>query len=187
MLNKVQIYNALENGDIKITPFHERFLTNNSYDVHLDNKLLVYTEFPLDVSKENPVKEIFIPKEGYIMMPDILYLGSIIETIDNGQYVPYLDGSSSKARLGLTPHLDTGWGDIGFHGKWTLEIVVVHPLRIFAGVKIGKMLFDECDGPDSYLPIFMRDKSRYHDNSGVEASKGHEDFFNSILYKEEEI
>ena len=62
-----------------------------------------------------------------------------------------LNGRSSVGRKGLTIHVTAGFGDIGFDGKWTLEMTVVHPLKIYYGDEICQISFFDIDGDNYYL------------------------------------
>jgi dCTP deaminase len=160
-------------GDIIVTPFDEVFLSANSYNLHLNSILEVYTEFPLDPRKKNPTKSIEIPPEGIVLQPGILYLGSTIEKTNQKIYVPELEGRSSSARLGISPHVDAGFGDIGFNGHWTLEITVVQPSIVYFEMGICKIMWHECTGEDAILPEEHRYSAygRYQNNDGVQTSR----------------
>jgi len=157
-------------SDIFIEPFREEQLNPNSYNLRLDDKLLVYEEVVLDPKKENRVREISIPEEGLVLEPKTLYLGSTIEKTETHNLVPMLEGRSSWARLGLAIHISAGFGDIGFIGHWTLEIHCLHPIRIYPGVEIAQMFFHTICGT-----VVEYDSNKYQCNSGVQPS---------MLYKE---
>jgi dCTP deaminase len=139
------IINAMAAGEIDIDPFDKDHLGANSYDVQLSKELLVYTrarDGELDMRKENPTKKIVIPKEGFVLQPGVLYLGSTVEWVGTKRrYVPHIEGRSSCGRLGLGVHVTAGFGDMGFGGKWTLELTVVHPLRVYANERVAQAYF----------------------------------------------
>lgn len=93
-----------------------------------------------------------IPDAGYILEPGRLYLGSTVEKTSCEGLVPWFDGRSSVGRLGLFVHVTAGRGDDGFGAceagmsTWTLEMVAVQPIRIYAGVRIGQISFIKLDG-----------------------------------------
>jgi dCTP deaminase len=60
--------------------------------------------------------------------------------------VPWLDGRSSVGRLGISVHSTAGRGDDGFFGRWTLEVSVVHPVRVYPGMKVGQVTFFDLRG-----------------------------------------
>ena len=60
--------------------------------------------------------------------------------------MPFLEGKSSIGRLGIDIHATAGKGDIGFCNTWTLEISVRQPVRIYAGMPIGQLIYFEVSG-----------------------------------------
>ncbi len=141
ILLKRQIEENYTNGKIIIEPYNPDQLGPNSYDVRLGTTLKVYDEEILDVKSKNNVTTIKIPEEGIILKPRTLYLGNTIEAIGSDYFVPMYEGRSSMARLGIQSHISAGFGDIGFKNNWTLEIVVIHPIKIYPGMKIGQIYF----------------------------------------------
>ncbi len=100
--------------EIIITPFDEKRINPNSYNLSLADELLVYEKEALDMKKPNPTKRIVIPDEGLLLEPNRLYLGRTNEFTKTDRYVPMLEGRSSTGRLGLFIHVTAGFGDIGF-------------------------------------------------------------------------
>lgn len=152
--------------NIIINPFDEHKLNPNSYNVTLADKLLVYETGtqPLDMAKDNLYRELIIPPAGIVLMPDTLYLGSTMEYTEAHGVVPMLEGRSSVGRLGVFIHATAGFGDCGFAGRWTLEISVVQPVRVYAGVEIGQVYFHTIEG--NCAPY----TGKYQKNSGVQPS-----------------
>lgn len=157
--------------DIKIEPYDERLLNPNSYNLCLDEELLVYTTFPLEMKKPNPTEKMIIPKDGLILQPGRLYLGRTIEFTETHNLVPMLEGRSSIGRLGMFVHITAGFGDVGFKGFWTLEIQVIHPLRIFAGVQICQIFYHTVEGA-----IVEYKSGKYQANKGIQPSLLYKDF-----------
>ena len=146
ILSDSEILKAIEKGEIKIDPFKRGALGSNSYDVHLSKHLAAYLDEELDAKKHNKIKHFEIPEEGFVLMPDELYLGSTIEKTETYKHLPILDGKSSIGRLGIDIHATAGIGDVGFCGHWTLEISVKKPVRVYAGMPIGQIIFYEVNG-----------------------------------------
>jgi len=146
ILTDVQILESIENGEIIIDPYNRKSLGTNSYDVHLGKYLAVYTEEILDARKHNPIREIIIPEEGFVIKPGTLYLGVTEEYTETHATVPFLEGKSSVGRLGIDIHATAGKGDVGFCNTWTLEISCVHPVRVYAGMPIGQLIYFKVDG-----------------------------------------
>lgn len=141
VLTKSEISKAINQKKIIINPFRKESLTMNSYDIHLGENMGFYTQHILDVKKENKMKFFKIPKEGMILYPMQFYLGVTEEYIKSKEYVPFLEGKSSIGRLGITIHVTAGKGDIGYANRWTLEIFVIKPVRIYPFIKIGQLIF----------------------------------------------
>ena len=157
--------------DIIINPYKESNVNPNSYNVTLDNKLLVYTEYTLDCKKSNSTEEIIIPDTGYVLMPNMLYLANTVEHTETYNLVPILSGRSSLARLGISVHVTSGFGDVGFKGKWTLEIFVMQQIRIYPYMSIGQVYYETVEGNTD-----MTYKGKYQNSDKAEASKFYKDF-----------
>lgn len=145
ILSDTEIIKSIEQGDIIISPFNRKALGSNSYDVHLSKYIACYKPEILDCKKENLIDEYEI-ENGILLMPNQLYLASTIEYTETHKHLPFLEGKSSVGRLGIQIHLTAGKGDVGFCGHWTLEIVVAQPIKIYAGMPIGQLIFHEVKG-----------------------------------------
>ena len=155
ILSDSSIKAARARGEIVITPWDLDALGPNSYDVHLGPEVLVQRRYlangygghdlrPLDAAVEFPLLNqdyVPIPPEGLVLSPAWLYLASTLEYTESNAYVPVLDGKSSVGRLGVRIHATAGRGDVGFKGHWTMEIDVVQPVRLYAGMPIGQLIF----------------------------------------------
>lgn len=161
----------IKKGWIEISDFSEERLNPNSYNLRLGNKLLVYTDDILDMKSENKTKEIIIPEEGIVLYPGKLYLGETMETTYGGDFIPLLEGRSSTGRLGINIHATAGWGDIGFRGKWTLEISVLQPVRIYPGCEICQYVLETAEGQVEHTY-----HGKYQNQDGVIASRMNRDF-----------
>lgn len=162
VLTGSEIQKQMEKGNIHIHPFTPGHLGPNSYDVTLNSRLLAYdfSASPhLDMKRENPTVSLDIPPEGYVLEPGRLYLGCSNETATSRLFVPMFEGRSSIGRLGINTHITAGFGDVGWgyvanaagelecrFPTWTLEIEVVHPIRIYPDVRIGQVYFLHAQG-----------------------------------------
>lgn len=132
--------------EIEIEPFDDRKLNTNGYNLSLQNKLLIYENDILDMKINNGIKEITIPESGFVLQPRRLYLGSTLERTYTNKYMPMIEGRSSIARLGIFVHITAGLGEVGFDGRWTLELTCVQPVRIYPYVDICQIYFQEVVG-----------------------------------------
>lgn len=135
-------------GAITLEPFSKELLNPNSYNYRLGDHLLLMDEDILDVARKPQTRKIIIPKQGYVLEPGRVYLGYTAETIGSQQYVPSLIGRSSMGRLGLFLQITADLGHLGTSHKWTLELKVVQPLRVYAGMRIGQVSFWLPEGAD---------------------------------------
>jgi dCTP deaminase len=157
--------------EIIIEPYDDKYLNPNSYNLRLNNELLVYDEDILDMKKPNKTKKLIIPEEGLVLEPGKLYLGRTMEYTKTDKYVPMLEGRSSIGRLGLFIHVTAGFGDVGFSGYWTLEIHCIQPIRIYAGVEICQIYYHSIEGEyEKYC------SGKYQNNTGIQPSLLYKDF-----------
>ncbi len=164
ILSGHQIQSRLQ-SDILIDPFDESHLNPNSYNLSLHNELMTYEEVVLDMRKANRVRRIEIPREGYVLNPNKLYLGRTAERTETHNLVPMIEGRSSIARLGLFVHVTAGFGDVGFCGFWTLEMFAVQPVRIYPGISICQIFYHEITGE-----ISEYESNKYQNNHDIQPS-----------------
>jgi dCTP deaminase len=100
----------------------------------------------LDARAHNTIEHFDIPEEGIVLYPHEFYLGVTEEYTETHAHVPFLEGKSSTGRLGIDIHATAGKGDVGFCGNWTLEISVKQPVRVYAGMPIGQLIYFPVDG-----------------------------------------
>ena len=175
MLTSSEILRQMELGHIDIKPFDPKRLNPNSYNLTLGDKLKIYDLDAgqiLDPRHPTPTKEIIIDRDrGKVLYPGILYLGTTNEWTRTDRHIACIDGRSSIGRLGIQVHLTAGFGDIGFQGKWTLEINVVHPVLVFPDMEICQIYFEEPTGE-----IEQTYHGKYFDQQDVMESHMYEDF-----------
>jgi dCTP deaminase len=185
------IRSALRTGAVRYDahdgPFRaESWVGPNSLDLHLGPRLAVYRRSWLDwllgrpLDSRDPPELVWVRGAGarqdpgfrsvaWTLRPGRVYLGSTWESVgtapDSG-LVPMLDGRSSLARLGVSAHLAAGRGDVGFYGRWTVELTVAQPIVLYAGDRLFQVSFWTTLGPpDPYV-------GRYAEQNGPRASKG---------------
>ncbi len=158
ILTGPEIRRQVELGKIQVEPFDPEQLNPASYDLRLGREFLVYEPttlierrygdpvFGLDAKTENPTHRRTIPDEGIWLEPGILYLMHTVEVVATRDFVTVIDGKSSVGRLGIVCHLTAGYGDPGFVGNYTLEVSVVHPVRVYAGMHFCQARFHTLQG-----------------------------------------
>ena len=146
ILTDLAILKAMEEGDILVEPYNRDCLGTNSYDVHLSKYLACYIDDVIDAKKHNQVEHFEIADDGIVLLPGKTYLGSTLEYTETRSFVPFLEGKSSVGRLGIDIHATAGKGDVGFCNHWTLEISVSQPVRVYAGMPIGQLIYFKVEG-----------------------------------------
>lgn len=164
ILTDGEILKEIEQGNILIEPFDREKLGTNSYDVHLGKHLACYVDKELDAKKHNTIQGFEIPPEGFLLKPGVLYLGVTLEYTETHKHVPFLEGKSSTGRLGIDIHATAGKGDVGFCNTWTLEISVIHPVRVYAGMPIGQLIYFVVDG-DVHNKYNEKPGAKYNDRT----------------------
>ena len=166
ILTGTEIRKQIDKGRITIDPLSN--IGVNSVDLHLQDTLKYYPEVLLDPQKPNRWDTISIPKKGVELRAQKLFLGATIETTWTDSFVPMIEGVSSLARLGIFIHVTGGFGDIGFKGTWTLEIMSIHPVRLYSGMRICQLYFHRPFGE------IQQYSGRYQGQNLPQPSQAHE-------------
>jgi dCTP deaminase len=141
ILTGERIEREVRRGRIEIDPFDRRQLNPNSYNYRLGSLLRVPMHGLQDADKPVPFLDIRVPKEGLVLQPAQLYLGHTVERIGSGHFVTSLIGRSSLGRLGVYLQVSADLAQLGNVHAWTLELMVVQPIRVYPGMRIGQVSF----------------------------------------------
>jgi dCTP deaminase len=174
ILSDTRILDEIEKGTIKIIPYDRECLGSNSYDVHLGKYLATYVNNELDAKKHNEIVHFEIEEAGVLLLPHVFYLGVTEEYTETHAHVPFLEGKSSTGRLGIDIHATAGKGDVGFCGNWTLEISVKQPVRVYAGMPIGQLI---------YFPVDGEIEIKYNQKKNAKYSGQHNKPVESMMWK----
>ena len=136
----------------KTAMYHDKFISGiNEWDYYYPHNGNIDCGCAyLDMHAKDETEDLYIGDDGIILLPNNLYLGSTIEHTWTNKYVPMIEGRSSVGRKGMTIHVTAGFGDIGFNGKWTLEITVVHPLKVYYNDEVCQISYLTVTGDTSY-------------------------------------
>lgn len=152
ILTGSEILKQHEAGRLTIDPFDPAAVGPNSYDVTLAPEVLWYVDSAsggkplLDARRPTPTEGGRMPEGGFTLVAGRLYLASTVERVGSDCYVTYLDGRSSVGRLGLQIHMTAGRGDLGFAGRWTLELLPAVDVIVYPGMRIGQATFHAVQG-----------------------------------------
>jgi dCTP deaminase len=169
ILSDTDIKKALQNGEVTIDPFDEKYLKAASVDLHLDKHFLVFdTKNNYVIDPKKPMDDIMVPVEidenrPFILHPGEFALGMIYEkTGVNDTMVARLEGKSSVGRLGLLIHVTAGFLDPGNCLKMTLELhnVANMPIMLYYKMPIAQMAFEHLSSPCE-KPYSMDSGSKY--------------------------
>jgi len=184
ILSDKSIKEKINTGEISISPFSQDSLQPASYDLHLDKNIMYFNTNGnniIDVKK--PVDDLMIKTQisdsGFVIEPHQLVLANVIEiTGVDSKHVGRLEGKSSLARIGLIIHATAGFLDPGNKLRLTLEMVNLSPLpiRIYAGMKIAQIAFEELDTPCEKPYGSKSLNSKYSGDLTVQASRMWENF-----------
>jgi len=156
ILTKHRIEEEVASGEITIDPFRPDQLNPNSYNYRLGHRI-AWSDSPVEGHAGWHRSE--IPPAGMVLRPGVIYLAVTEEVIGSRSYAMTLLGRSSIARLGLFLTVTADFGHSGSVCRWTLELKVVQPLRIYKGMLIGQVAFWACQGPVSpYTGRYHRDE-----------------------------
>lgn len=171
MLTGPKIEQEIAAGRISIDPYRPEWVGPNSIDLHVASDLVTYRgQGILDLHTDDPTDSVSMSVKGYVLHPGVLYLAHTVETIASNHYCADVAGRSSCGRKGLTVHSTAGFIDQGWSGTITLELSVIHPLRIYPKDRLCQIRFYVTDGePRLY-------KGRYLDQDKPVESRYHFDF-----------
>jgi dCTP deaminase len=156
VLSDRSIREAVEKGDIAITPFEDGLVQPSSVDLRVGKYFRVFR------NNRRPYIDVREPAEGltelveaggeepFVLHPGEFVLGATLERVRVGNgLVARLEGKSSLGRLGLLIHSTAGFIDPGFDGNITLELsnVANLPITIYPGMKIGQISFLQMTTP----------------------------------------
>ncbi|WP_327591362.1 hypothetical protein OHA25_60535 (plasmid) [Nonomuraea sp. NBC_00507] len=141
ILTGPEIARRRELGEITLEPFRDDFVNPCSFNYRLGPTLRTHDSTVIDPREPHPLRELVIPEDGIVLQPRRIYLGTTVERIGGTDTVPTLIGRSSVGRLGVFVQFAADLGNTGAAHHWTLEIEVVQPVRVYAGMVIGQISF----------------------------------------------
>ena len=185
ILSDRSIREALASGRLLIAPLGEDALQPASLDIRLDRDFRVFRHHRrayIDVreSVEDLTEvETIADDEPFVLHPGEFVLGSTVERVELADdLVARVEGKSSLGRLGLLVHATAGFVDPGWKGNLTMELsnVATLPIRLYYGMKIGQLSFQNlttaADRPYGHPDL----KSRYQGQTLPTASRIYRDY-----------
>lgn len=185
VLSDRSIKEEIEKGRIVISPLDEADIQPASVDLHLDRKVLVFSNSRrpfIDVkeSQEDLTEMAEICGDHpFILHPGEFVLGSTLEHIEiPDDLVARLEGKSSLGRIGLVIHSTAGFVDPGWKGHLTLELsnLARLPITLYYSMKIGQISFLKLTTPADRLYGSKSLGSKYQGQTEPTPSRFHQDF-----------
>jgi len=175
-----------------ITPFEEENLQSESYDVTIGTELTVMKKEIrcLDISKQDDIdsayRHIYISRDGYIISPKEyvwVSLGEMIKLPDN--LTAHMRPKTRYTRLGLIV------GDQHCNSTYTghLRIGIFnatdYPIRIYSGVTIAQLVFEELDGILSSEKLYKNKQNAHYqnENGAFRGAKFDDEYLDSLWDK----
>ncbi|PUA41319.1 deoxycytidine triphosphate deaminase [Pseudomonas protegens] len=150
-------------GRIVIEPFNDEYIEPNSYRFHLNDTILVYKEGVVDAYDEKHIETFKIPPEGMVLYPKKFYLGCTLERMGSFNHASELYARLSTSLAGIFIQTSAPLGHTGAIIPWTLEILVAQPVRVYAGMPIGKICFwENCGEPTTYSGRYKNSNTVLH-------------------------
>lgn len=171
ILTRPAIMTAVERGEIVIEPFQADRVSPNAYDWCLGEDLWV-AETDLDAAAPTEFERMTIPAEGVVLRPGVLYLGVTHERTSSDRFAQFINGDRSLGALRIWVHVSAPLGHMGHGIRWTLEIRVARPVRVYPGMTFGKIVFIVGHGDAANYQEMGR---KYTRTAGIDRSRLHEE------------
>lgn len=166
------ISEAVACGDIVIDPFDPRCVSPNAYDWHLGDELRTAVG-ALDAARPGQFTLHRISPTGVVLQPGRLYLSTTAEHTASARYAQLLNGNHDIGSLGVFVHVSAPLGHQGHAIRWTLEICVAMPVRVYPGMRFGKLVFVDVYGKHA---SYQQRGAKYADTIGAGVSRMFEEF-----------
>lgn len=182
MLSNEDIKKVIEAGELRISPFSEKWLRSSGITMHLGKELLKpESGHVVDVTKPTPppYESIMISKDKpYSLEPGEFLLGHTMENVTVGSSLGFMiEGRSTLARVGLTI-VQTAMMVYPGHSDRPVTLELANhgpnPILLYPNMKIARVVLFELKTPSS---VRYDDSGKYRDQQSV----GVPIFVNEIL------
>lgn len=164
ILGAEAIRNAIETGDISITPFRPDLVGPASVDLTLASTFRVFRKAHQihhvreDTDYRDITEKVEVTKgEHMLIMPGETVLGITEERLKLGPGLcGWLEGRSRFARLGLMVHISAPFMGPGIDSQQVLEMSNFGPapLAVYPGTPICQFVFQQLNGTERYSGRF---------------------------------
>ena len=140
-----KIRQHVESGKIILEPFVESQLGTISYKFRLGNKISAIKNM-LDSKKTTNLYFEEIPKSGYVLEPETLYLVQTYEIMGSYDFAQQIFAIRDVGSAGIFIHISADLGHSGAITQWTLEITTDYRITIYPHQFIGQIIFWKLQG-----------------------------------------
>ncbi|MFE0654201.1 deoxycytidine triphosphate deaminase [Streptomyces sp. NPDC059534] len=158
-------------GEITIEPYEPKRISPNAYDWRLGDTLRFH-DGALDAARATEFREVPVPEAGYVLLPEVLYLGTTYERTGSESYAQFLNGDRTIGALGIWVHVSAPLGHQGHAIRWTLEIRASRPVRVYPRMTFGKLVFLQTLGAAA---SYQDHGLKYRSSEGIETSRLYEE------------
>jgi dCTP deaminase len=172
MLSNVDIKRVLERGELKVTPFSDKWLRSSGITMHLGEELLKpLSGYVVDVTKPEPppyeLIRITIDRP-YALQPGEFLLGHTYQSVTVGSSLGFMiEGRSTLARVGLTI-VQTAMMVYPGHSDRPVTLELANhgpnPILLYPRMKIARVVLFELKSPSSER---YDDKGKYREQQSV--------------------
>lgn len=186
MLSFKDILNAVERGELQVTPFSKSWLRSSGITMHLGAELLKpRAGHVVDVKQPNPPpydQIIITDDKPYSLAPGEFLLGHTYQSVTVGSTLGFMiEGRSTLARVGLTI-VQTAMMVYPGHSNRPVTLELANhgpnPILLYPRMKIARVVLFELKTPSS---VRYDDSGKYRDQQSV----GVPIFNNEIMPKDE--
>jgi dCTP deaminase len=167
VLSDKQILTEIKNTNIFIHPFHQKNLSNSSYDVTLglnyyraqkspnlflpwdEESIYDYWGHPqvadlIDTEELSAKYKLPMGSRIILLEPGELILAHTEEFIGGLDHITtMMKARSTMGRIGISVCKDAGWGDISYYNRWTMEVsnFSQSTIPLVVGMRIAQIVF----------------------------------------------
>ncbi|MEM3364730.1 MAG: dCTP deaminase [Candidatus Micrarchaeia archaeon] len=148
------ILKEIAKGNIEISPFDERYISQASYDLALSNEFYIPRKVRGEVDVVEKVEPHKLMKKviakSVVLRPQEFCLARTAERIRvSNSIIGILGGRSRFARLGMTVHVTSAVIQPGSNNHQILEIANLSPftLKLYAGERVSQVYFERLESP----------------------------------------
>lgn len=173
ILSDGDIFERVGSGSLTIEPYVESNVEPASVDLRLGSsfKKPVSTGQIIDTRGETRQEYREFEADSIVLEPDESILAETIERVElPDDLCADVVGRSSLGRLFISIHETAGFGDPGFRGTITLEMINSNPdpVRLHRGDRVCQIIFKETKAPA--INPYGGDGSQYQDQTGATES-----------------